>query len=82
VSLDENLTGHLGDFGIAKLVIGDNKYIMSTSTPGTSGYIAAGKRSHCILLVTRNFYQKRIARITLIRSFIDYGILFFLFDIE
>ncbi|XP_031474631.2 LRR receptor-like serine/threonine-protein kinase EFR [Nymphaea colorata] len=39
VLLDENMTAHLGDFGIAKILIGLNSSTL-TATLGTSGYIA------------------------------------------
>jgi len=44
VSLDEEMVAHVSDFGIAKLLLSDSKSIASTSTPGTLGYIAPGKK--------------------------------------
>ncbi|KAF3785531.1 putative LRR receptor-like serine/threonine-protein kinase [Nymphaea thermarum] len=39
VLLDENMTAHVGDFGIAKMLVG-HKSSTLTSTLGTTGYIA------------------------------------------
>ncbi|KAH9679118.1 protein kinase domain-containing protein [Citrus sinensis] len=40
VLLDENMVAHLSDFGIAKLLSGEDEYVMRTKTIATIGYMA------------------------------------------
>ena len=42
VLLDENMVAHLSDFGIAKLLSGEDESTMRTKTLATIGYMAPG----------------------------------------
>ena len=57
VVLDEEMTAHVADFGIARLLAVDNKSITQFNAPGTVGYMAPCMLDHCFFFAafTNNF---------------------------
>ncbi|KAK9232089.1 hypothetical protein WN943_022332 [Citrus x changshan-huyou] len=47
VLLDDNMVAYLSDFGIAKLLIGEDQSMTQTQTLATIGYMAPGGRTFC-----------------------------------
>ncbi|KAH9716488.1 protein kinase domain-containing protein [Citrus sinensis] len=54
VLLDDNMVAHLSDFGIAKLLIGEDQSITQTQTLATIGYMAPGLRIYQKIMVNNN----------------------------
>ena len=56
VLLDDDMVAHISDFGIAKLLIG-NEFMKRTKTLGTIGYMAPGKVSYNFNIFLCHFFS-------------------------
>ena len=69
VLLDENMVAHLSDFGIAKLLSGEDESTMRTKTLATIGYMAPGLLQTTFFLVHFKFSKSSIYTILISKCY-------------
>jgi hypothetical protein len=69
ILLDMEMTAHVADFGVSKLLFGDDNSIVLTSMPGTVGYMAPGKFPlQNLINVSYRFYMMYLTGFLLLRN--------------